>query len=92
MTSQKIYHEYLKKRKFISLLYKCIFIYPFFLKYIGNKNIDFGCGCGDFIKFCSFFNKKITGVDINNYNVRYCKKLNLDAFHINVDDLLEKKN
>lgn len=79
MSYLKEYHKYLTTRKTISFIYKILFIYPFFLKYLGEKNIDYGCGIGDFQRFCRFFKNKIKGVDINKYNIEYCKKLNLDA-------------
>ena len=36
------YSEYLKTRRWSGLIYRYIFIYPFFLQYLGLKNVDYG--------------------------------------------------
>lgn len=76
------YHKYLITRNYKGLLYKWLFIFPFFVKYLGKNNIDYGCGIGDFLRFCKIFKKNIVGLDVNKFNIKYCnsKKLNAKFF------------
>jgi 2-polyprenyl-3-methyl-5-hydroxy-6-metoxy-1,4-benzoquinol methylase len=55
-------------------------VYPFFLKYLGKNNLDYGCGIGDFLSFCKFFNKKIRGCDVNINLVNFCSNRGFKAF------------
>ena len=48
MTAKK-YNHYLKGRRWTGLIYRYLYIYPFFIKYLGKRNIDYGCGIGDFL-------------------------------------------
>lgn len=73
------YTKYLQKRKITGLIYRYLFVYPFFLKYLGKCNFDYGCGVGDFLKFANIFKIKITGLDINKENIRVCKNRKCDA-------------
>jgi SAM-dependent methyltransferase len=58
---------YLKKRSIVGLLYRYIFIYPKLIKFLKIRNLDYGCGIGDFLNFCKFFNINIKGYDPNPY-------------------------
>jgi 2-polyprenyl-3-methyl-5-hydroxy-6-metoxy-1,4-benzoquinol methylase len=80
--SYKKYFKYLKTISTIGTIYRFLFIYPFFLKYLGKKNIDYGCGIGQFLKYCKFFRKNILGLDINPYSIKYCKKNDLNCLLI----------
>lgn len=80
--SHKKYFKYLKTISTIGTIYRFLFIYPFFLKYLGQKNIDYGCGIGQFLKYCKFFRKNILGLDINPYSIKYCKKNDLNCLLI----------
>ena len=90
MISYKNYFKYLKTISIIGTIYRFLFIYPFFFKYLGKKNIDFGCGIGQFLKYCKFFRKDILGVDINPYNINFCKKNGLSCLLIKSNDRLNK--
>ena len=68
------YSEYLKTRRWSGLIYRYIFIYPFFLQYLGLKNVDYGCGIGDFLNFAKFFKKHALGLDINPHNIQICRQ------------------
>ena len=63
--SKTNYYHYLTKRKPSGFLYRFTFVYPFFLKYLGRNNLDYGCGIGDFLYFCKILKKQICGCDIN---------------------------
>lgn len=73
------YSKYLQKRRITGLIYRYIFVYPFFLRYLGKRNFDYGCGVGDFLKFADIFKIKITGLDINTENIKVCKNRKYDA-------------
>jgi ubiquinone/menaquinone biosynthesis C-methylase UbiE len=68
----KDYAKYLQTRRFTGFVYRYLFVYPFFLKYLGKNNFDYGCGVGDFLKFAKIFKKKIVGLDINSENLKIC--------------------
>jgi ubiquinone/menaquinone biosynthesis C-methylase UbiE len=79
------YSKYLQKRRISGFIYRFIFVYPFFLKYLGDKNYDYGCGVGDFLIFAKIFKKTIIGLDVNNENLKICQNRNCNV------DLLEPK-
>ena len=54
----KDYSSYLQTRRWSGFVYRYLFVYPFFLKYLGKNNFDYGCGVGDFLKFAKIFKKK----------------------------------
>lgn len=89
MRENRHYASYLLSRRWTSLAYKYLFIYPFFLSFLGRKNLDFGCGIGDFLGFCNLFKKKIIGVDINSFNIDVCKKRSFDARLLTKNMLVE---
>ncbi len=69
----KDYANYLQTRRWSGFVYRYMFVYPFFLKYLGKNNYDYGCGVGDFLKFAKIFKKKITGLDVNKENLKICQ-------------------
>lgn len=73
--SQKEYFEYLKGRSELSKLYRNLYLYPKLNRHLKGKIVDIGCGIGDFLEF----NKSAIGIDINEYNVKYCKAKGLNA-------------
>lgn len=82
----KDYAHYLQTRRFTGFIYRYLFVYPFFLKYLGKNNFDYGCGVGDFLKFAKIFKKKVVGLDINRENLKICQKRSCS-----VDLLLPKR-
>jgi SAM-dependent methyltransferase len=69
----KDYTKYLQTRSWPGFVYRYLFVYPFFLKYLGKNNYDYGCGVGDFLKFAKIFKKKIIGLDVNLENLKICQ-------------------
>ena len=69
----KDYANYLQTRRWSGFVYRYLFVYPFFLKYLGKNNYDYGCGVGDFLKFAKIFKKKIIGLDVNKENLKICQ-------------------
>ena len=77
------YHNYLKQITLKGRLYRRFFLYPKFNKFFKGKLLDIGCGLGNLLKFYD----NSVGVDINEYNINYCKKNNLQVFKIENDHL-----
>jgi ubiquinone/menaquinone biosynthesis C-methylase UbiE len=71
---EKEYANYLQTRRWSGFVYRYLFVYPFFLKYLGNHNYDYGCGVGDFLKFAKIFKKNIIGLDVNKENLKICQQ------------------
>ena len=71
--NNKDYTKYLQTRSWPGFVYRYLFVYPFFLKYLGKNNYDYGCGVGDFLKFAKIFKKKIIGLDVNKENLKICQ-------------------
>lgn len=69
------YFKYLKGRSFKAHLYLNFYLYPLLTRYLNGKVIDVGCGTGDFLRY----RKETIGVDVNPYNVEYCRELGLDS-------------
>ena len=72
---QKDYFEYLQHRSLIGRIYHNQILYPRLCAAFQGKVLDFGCGIGEFLKF----RPDTIGVDINTFNVDYCKSLGLKA-------------
>ncbi len=77
--SFKTYHAWLRNRSIKGYLYRRFYLYPRIWRHVDGKVIDVGCGIGDFLKLT----KNSYGVDINPYNVEYCKERGLKATLIN---------
>lgn len=69
------YHRYLLERSLLGKVYRKKMLYPKLISRIKGCGIDIGCGIGDFLN--SYPN--CVGVDINPYNVEYCKRLGFNA-------------
>ena len=65
----RLYHEYLRRRSVIALLYRRYYLYPWLARFLKGKVLDVGCGIGDFL----WFYKDVVGLDRNPYNVEYCR-------------------
>jgi SAM-dependent methyltransferase len=76
--SDNNYHTYLLKRSLLSRIYRTFILYPKLSKQFHGRVLDIGCGIGDFLRF----RKNTVGVDINKFNVDYCRSENLEAFVI----------
>ena len=73
--NHKSYAGYLLQRSRLGRLYRNWLLYPRINASLRGKVLDVGCGIGDFLNS----GRNSTGVDINKYNVAYCKALGLDA-------------
>lgn len=69
------YYRYLRQRSLLGRLYRTLLLYPRLNACLNGKVLDFGCGIGDFLKF----RPDTIGVDINSFNVDYCKSQGLNA-------------
>ncbi len=77
------YHNYLKSRSLLGYFYRNFFLYPILKKNLKGLTLDFGCGLGSFLEFRS----NTIGVDINPFNIDFCNKKSLKAFHIKKNHL-----
>jgi SAM-dependent methyltransferase len=64
------YSLYLRRPSFLGNIYRKYFLYPKLKQILSGVVLDLGCGLGRFIDF----RPETLGVDINPYNVEYCKK------------------
>ena len=78
MNKKEEYFNHLKQRSFLGFLYDKLFLYPKLCKSLRGLTLDVGCGIGDMLSFRS----KTIGVDINQYNIDFCQRRNLDAILI----------
>lgn len=76
--NQQEYFNYLKSRSRLADLYRRKLLYPALAKQFSGKVLDVGCGIGDFLAF----RENTVGIDINTFNVQYCKERNLEAYEI----------
>ena len=77
LTSQKAYFNHLNITSWKGRLYRRYFLYPLISTKLKGKTLDVGCGLGSFLKS----RKNCVGVDVNPYNIHYCKSLGLEAYH-----------
>ncbi|MGB2930460.1 MAG: methyltransferase domain-containing protein [Desulfobacterales bacterium] len=85
----KEYGQYLEKKYLPGRrLYLNYFIYPKYLKefkYRLEMGIyDFGCGNGEFLKYCKKKGIKATGIDSNYSIIEECQKKGLNVIHDNI--------
>jgi SAM-dependent methyltransferase len=86
MMNQQQYTAYLSKRSILGLFYRNFLLYPTLCKYLHGDTLDVGCGIGDMLKF----RPGTVGVDINAFNVDFCKRRGLSAEVMKVDELSYK--
>jgi len=72
------YHNYLRLRSPLSLIYRNYYLYPRLAKSLNGLTLDLGCGIGDFL----LYHSNCIGADIDIGNISFCNKLNLRAIHI----------
>lgn len=65
----KTYFQYLQRSSFLGHIYREYFLYPKLQQVLNGEVLDLGCGLGRFINF----RPGTLGVDINPFNVEYCK-------------------
>lgn len=75
MPSQFEYSNYLQKRSRLGAFYRKKWLYPRIESLLGDQFLDVGCGIGDMLAF----HRGAIGVDVNPYNVSFCKSLGLQA-------------
>lgn len=75
MPSEFDYSQYLLKRTLSGSLYRQYFLYPRIRKLLFGSVLDVGCGIGDMLRFLP----GSVGVDVNSYNVEFCRKAGLRA-------------
>lgn len=83
MTDSQAYFQYLTKKSFIGGFYRRFFLYPKINCLLKGRTLDVGCGIGDMLKF----RPNSVGVDINPFNVEFCRSLDLEAHLMQVDQL-----
>jgi SAM-dependent methyltransferase len=77
------YFLYLKNRSFLGCLYRKLYLYPRLIRLLKGRLLDIGCGIGDMLAF----RPNSVGVDVNPYNVDFCKNLGYEACIMTVDKL-----
>jgi SAM-dependent methyltransferase len=83
MTNDQQYFEYLKSRSFLASVYRKYFLYPKLNRHLQGRMLDVGCGIGDMLMFYS----NSVGVDINAFNVNFCKQRGREAYEMPIDNL-----
>lgn len=83
MTNYQQYFEYLQSRSFMGEVYRKYYLYPKLGHYLKGRLLDVGCGIGDML----VFRPDSIGVDINEFNVQYCKERGCEAYEMPVDEL-----
>lgn len=81
------YFNYLRKRSFFGQFYRDFFLYPRVVGFLKGTTLDVGCGIGDMLEH----RPNTIGVDINPYNVEFCKKRGLFASIMQEDSLPYEK-
>jgi SAM-dependent methyltransferase len=74
----KEYFHYLSTRSHLGFLYRHYYLYPHLTKFLRGKALDVGCGIGDFLNF----RRNTVGLDVNPYNIEYCRKQGLNTYLI----------
>ena len=70
------YLRYLQNRSLTGLIYRRCFLYPRLSRHVSGVVLDFGCGIGDFLKFCN----TAIGVDVDPDIVAFCRSRGFDAY------------
>ena len=83
MEDNKKYFEFLKNRSVLGRLYRKIYLYPKLSRLLNGRMLDIGCGIGDMLAF----RPNSVGVDVNPFNVAFCKAHGFDALEMPFDQL-----
>ncbi|HLP81280.1 MAG TPA: methyltransferase domain-containing protein [Nitrosomonas sp.] len=83
MTTHDEYFYYLMKRSFLGRFYRRHWLYPRISSFLAGKALDIGCGIGDMLAYRA----NTSGVDVNSFNVEYCRNMGLDAYLMQPDVL-----
>ncbi len=77
--NEEEYYKYLTTRSKLSFFYRTNILYPAIDKHLSGKVLDVGCGIGDFLAYRT---NNTIGIDINDFNLQYCKKNNHEVYKI----------
>ncbi|MBY0518503.1 MAG: class I SAM-dependent methyltransferase [Bacteriovoracaceae bacterium] len=72
------YHHYLLKQSWRGDFYRQVWLYPRINSRLKGKTLDIGCGTGSFLSY----RKNTVGIDVNEFNVNYCKELGFEAYFV----------
>lgn len=75
MKKNEKYFNYLKKRSLLGYMYRKYILYPRLSVFLKGDVLDVGCGIGDMLAYC----KNSIGVDVNPFNIEFCRLRGLDA-------------
>ena len=75
------YFQYLSRISLVGKAYRKFFLYPKINALLKGRLLDVGCGVGQMIAF----RPDSVGVDINEFNVNYCKKNGLEVYEMAFD-------
>ena len=78
LDSQEEYYNHLNITSWKGRSYRRFFLYPLLNYKLKGKTLDVGCGIGSFLKS----RKNSVGVDINPFNIEFCKSIGLEAYKI----------
>lgn len=88
MSDKYEYSNYLKRRSKLAVLYRVKWLYPRIVSLVGDSFLDVGCGIGDMLAF----HRGALGVDVNPYNVSFCKSRGLQAALMPFDQIPFESN
>lgn len=77
-TDYSSYFSYLLNKSRLGTWYRENYLYPRLSACLSGRVLDVGCGIGDFLEF----RPNTVGVDINPFNIQYCKSRGLEAYRI----------
>lgn len=77
------YFEYLKNISILGRWYRMLWVYPMIRRWSKKNILDVGCGIGAFVGTANY----ITGVDVNQKCVDFCKKNKLNVEFMEPDFL-----
>jgi SAM-dependent methyltransferase len=81
---ERSYFEYLRQRSYLAYLYRFRYLYPLIDRDLKGCVLDYGCGIGDFLRY----RPNTIGVDVNFFNVAYCRSIGKIAVQIGTDGAL----
>jgi len=83
MVNNQAYFEYLKKRSLVGRFYRHFFLYPRISSLLKGRVLDVGCGIGDMLEY----RPGSVGVDVNEFNIEFCRRRGLAAQLMPFDQL-----